>query len=410
MGGLFKKRQTAKFDDDVVPMFPDVGSVPPDYFELFQLAGNDQLTALRVALKKLPAKAVQVRIGPQTLLHCACQNGAANVVSFLLEQGLDKNLPTSGTGVTPLHYALQGGHGEVAEILLESGADPNKATSPQDPRFPAASPLHFALLGDDEAVIRKLLEHGANPEQRDAKGQTPVEIARRMGKDSLLSLMNPATDPSEITDPEELARIGSQQGSVAAGMQFVAHIEALAPKRQPDEISGSLGILAINLSARSTTAAEAQRCYQLFQRSILHSEPGAQAAFSNALRHAASNARPASIGYEIAQLMKLQPQFAVDLEFREAYANTLFNISVVSDNGAYCNSLAQEISGLPGFPQSPTMQFNCGRILSNAAGMAKSGPEARGYAETISKLPLYSGMPQLQEASERAFRNCSRFD
>ena len=412
MGGLFKKKPESKFGEGVAPYFPDPRTAPPEYFQLFQLAGGDQLGALQQALSQMPDGAVEVRLGPQSLLHCSAQNGAHSVVQFLLEQGLDKNLATSGTGVTPLLYAVQGGHPKIAATLLRVGADPNKATSSHDPRFPGLAPLHFAVISEQPQVIQALLQHGANPNQKDAGGRSPLDLAQAGGNGEVLTALQEgsATPPEDSSGPEALARLASDAGSLAAALEYVPQIEAFEGTHSQEEIGGSLVMVAVNVGSRAASAAEAEQCLAVLQRSSLGEHPGAQANFSNAMRHAASQARPAEVGYQIAQTMKKLSQFAADLEFREAYSNTLFNISVVSTSGKYCNDLAQEIATLPGFVESPTMHFNCARILSNAAGLAQNGEEARSYAEVIGKLPLYREMPQLHEASERAFRNCRRFE
>jgi ankyrin repeat protein len=414
MGSLFKKKKDNSGSDNIMPVFPDPRSAPPEYFNLFQAAGGDDLEGLKRMLKKLPPMAVQVQLGPQSLLHCAAQNGGRRVVHFLLEQGLDKNVATTTSGVTPLMYAVQGSHSDIVETLLIAGADPKRAISNSDPRYPGLTPLHFAVGAGDKQLVGMLLKHGADPRQGDRDGQTACDLAQRMRHDELIALLEQGAPTSQdlnaVTDPQKLAQIASDCGTVDDGLAIIPKIEALRSQHAPDVIEGCIAMVAINLSSRATSGPEAQRCFEHFKKLQLSQHEGAQANLSNALRSAASNARPAQAGYEIAQLIRSLPLFASELDFREAYANTLFNISVVADEGAYCNKLAQEIAELPGFAESPTMHFNCGRVLSNASGKASSGPEARSYAAVIPKLPLFQGMPQLHEAYERAQRNCRRFD
>ena len=83
---------------------------------------------------------------------------------------------------------------------------------------------------------------------------------------------------------------------------------------------------------------------------------------------------------------------------------------MVAEEGRQCYALAHEIMQMKDFEKSPHMHFDAARILSNAAGLASSGEEARGYAAMIAQMPLFDRIPQLKEASDRAFRNCRRFD
>ena len=305
MGSLFKKRGNSQFGDGVLPYFPDPRTAPPEYFNLFQLAGTDQLATLKKALKKLPEGAVQVRLGPQSLLHCAAQNGAHEVVKFLLAEGLDKNLPTSGTGVTPLLYALQARHSQIAETLLKAGADPNQAISAADPRFPGLTPLHFAVGSGELQLIQLLIASGANPQQGDVDGQTPLDLARRLKNDQLVALLKQGAEATvDDSDPEALARLASDQSSVKAAGEYISRIEALSAQHPQEKIGGCVAMVAINLCSRVQSRAEADQCFELLRRSGMADHPGIQANFSNALRHAATHARPAEAGYEIAQLMK----------------------------------------------------------------------------------------------------------
>lgn len=59
-----------------------------------------------------------------TPLHVAAENGDAEDVTALVNDGADPNAQDKG-GRTPLHVAAQEGHAEAVTALINAGADRN---------------------------------------------------------------------------------------------------------------------------------------------------------------------------------------------------------------------------------------------------------------------------------------------
>jgi hypothetical protein len=50
-------------------------------------------------------------------------------------------------------------------------------------------PLHGAIIGRDEDMVRRLLAAGADPEFKNSLGQTPLEVATRLGYTEIVALI-----------------------------------------------------------------------------------------------------------------------------------------------------------------------------------------------------------------------------
>jgi ankyrin repeat protein len=72
-----------------------------------------------------------------TPLHYASDNGFADVVQELINNGADINSKCDCEW-TPLHWACQNGHPKVVQILIDHGASINEQDSSD------ATPLHYA--------------------------------------------------------------------------------------------------------------------------------------------------------------------------------------------------------------------------------------------------------------------------
>lgn len=191
MGGLFKKPTPEPEPAPTAapprqrkgPVTVALDDLPDDIQRILQAVAADQVDQLKAAAAEYDV--TQLWIGPQTLLHCAAQNGGLGVARWLLEEGLDADMPTTGSAVTPLLYAVRAGHVEIARLLLGNGADVNVAISATDPRYPGLSPLHAAAISGNADMVRLLLERGADPSARDGQGLTPLESALKVGQEHL---------------------------------------------------------------------------------------------------------------------------------------------------------------------------------------------------------------------------------
>ncbi|KAJ8614530.1 hypothetical protein CTAYLR_000819 [Chrysophaeum taylorii] len=87
-------------------------------------------------------------------------------------------------GRTPLHAAAARGRPRVSRALLRAGA----VVDALDDH--GATPLHLAFANENDTpddVIRLLLDHGADAHRRNVIGETPADIARRVGRAPLVA-------------------------------------------------------------------------------------------------------------------------------------------------------------------------------------------------------------------------------
>jgi len=75
---------------------------------------------------------------------------------------------------TPLHCAAFWGQKEISRLLISKGADVNA-------RGPEGTPLHLSAMLGYSGVTELLLSQGAHVDDRDDSGQTPLQMAVKMG-------------------------------------------------------------------------------------------------------------------------------------------------------------------------------------------------------------------------------------
>ncbi|PQE22096.1 Ankyrin repeat-containing domain protein [Rutstroemia sp. NJR-2017a BVV2] len=105
------------------------------------------------------------------LLSFAADNGNLDALPFLLCKDLGMTGSRNPEGWGPLHYAAQHGFTQVVTKLLEGGVEVNEETDDGN------TPLHIAIRKGDSEIVTKLLIAGADVEKQSQDGHTPLHIA-----------------------------------------------------------------------------------------------------------------------------------------------------------------------------------------------------------------------------------------
>jgi len=105
------------------------------------------------------------------------------VVKFLLENDAEIN-QSCAVGQTALHYAAENGHAQLLPLLVDNGALINIVNNND------SSPLLNSALDGFTEVVQKLLECGANPNlAREQDGVSPLFIAAKYNRVAIVELL-----------------------------------------------------------------------------------------------------------------------------------------------------------------------------------------------------------------------------
>ena len=184
-----------------------------DVTALHIAAQNDRLEIARVLLGAGADVDPQRQYG-QTPLGLACRFGFVEMSDLLLAHGANPNNQAE-KGTTPLHQAARSGKVPLARSLLAKGAKINSVDV--DNRTPlilavfeshaafvsfliesgadvtiaaggGVTPLHLAVSKNEAEMVR-LLVPGSNLGAKDPRGDTPADVARKLGFSNLLPLL-----------------------------------------------------------------------------------------------------------------------------------------------------------------------------------------------------------------------------
>lgn len=184
-----------------------------------------------------------------TALGHAARNGNTAMISLLLQNGADPEIPDMH-GLTPLMAATQNGKSQAALALVTGGARPDTHNAEYVyPLHLAAfsgdldlvkalvaaqadldvtiltngrTPLHWAVDKDHGRVIEFLLEKGARTDIADKTGKTPAKLACAKGLTHLAKLFQPKTSPPPAVDPAAPPS-AAEEAWIMAGKGRIAH-------------------------------------------------------------------------------------------------------------------------------------------------------------------------------------------
>jgi hypothetical protein len=149
---------------------------------------------------------------PNGCLFSAAYSNDPALVQLLQRYGA--NLEEIAHDETPLLHALKSRRLATTRALLALGANVNHADSK------GATALHYAVRQYYETdVIALLLAHGASPDLRSRRGNTALDLARRMGRLDIITLLGGAREGE--------AQAQKPRGSDVQLLPFAASDEAL---------------------------------------------------------------------------------------------------------------------------------------------------------------------------------------
>ena len=160
---------------------------------------------------------VRTRTGAQHLPHSQRHRDSRiclllwQVASALLKAGADVRA-TDSRGWDALFAATHGGHTKLITVWLTRDDVERTAAD-------GSTLLHVAAQGGRAAAARQLLGKGADPAARDARGNTPLDLARAGDRAEVVSLLSP------ISPPPRARRLA---GGCTAGAALVAATVTLA--------------------------------------------------------------------------------------------------------------------------------------------------------------------------------------
>ncbi|EDW98404.2 ankyrin repeat domain-containing protein 50 [Drosophila yakuba] len=131
----------------------------------------------------------------RTALHVAGWQGHADMVKTLIEAGADVN-SMDLEARTPLHSCAWQGNHDVMNILLYYGALADHACKQ------GATALGISAQEGHEKCVIALLQFGANPYKSDHCGRTPIKLAAKSSRTSILKIFESYTK-NEASNPNE---------------------------------------------------------------------------------------------------------------------------------------------------------------------------------------------------------------
>lgn len=124
----------------------------------------------------------------ESCLHLAVLKGNIEMVTLLLENGIDVNMQNK-KGNTPLHYAADLGHTSIAELILKNGGRLDIENSYGNEPLWSAS-FNDKGFGRRLDMIKLFLLYKADKNHKSANKLSAVDFAQKANYQNILQLFN----------------------------------------------------------------------------------------------------------------------------------------------------------------------------------------------------------------------------
>ncbi len=127
--------------------------------DIFQLIINNNIPAIKHAIKQNKTVLSLLDSQKNSPLHHAVQHGNLEITKLLIEAGCD-NECTNDEGNSPFHLAAQFGQKNIIKYFVDDLCEPN-----YEPNNTKLTPLYLAAQGNFSDIVQILLEDGAIAEK-----------------------------------------------------------------------------------------------------------------------------------------------------------------------------------------------------------------------------------------------------
>jgi len=141
----------------------------PNYFKNINNENDDHFSINR-------------KIRGYTTLMISCQNNFDNIISYLINQGVDIN-EKNEYHETALHHAIIGGHYDIVKLLIDHGADIHIKDDDN------LTTLMYASREDKKDIVHLLLDRGAKINEKDNEQWTALMFATRNDHHEVVKLL-----------------------------------------------------------------------------------------------------------------------------------------------------------------------------------------------------------------------------
>ncbi|MEM9868629.1 MAG: ankyrin repeat domain-containing protein, partial [Bacteroidota bacterium] len=170
---------------------------------IYRTACNGNLSRLDSLLQTTSINTLDNR--GRTLLHWAVACNQEKVLHVLMKQGIKTGVEDQ-EGMTPLHVAVQFARKNLFDTLVRLQKDSSWIV-----RYGPAM-MEKALLRKKLPMVQKLTENGVDINQANDRGSVPLEIAQRMGLDTIADfLLRMGADESKVRHFQPKGRYMGQE-------------------------------------------------------------------------------------------------------------------------------------------------------------------------------------------------------